>query len=97
MGCNPSVAVVIRQVANMVKIAHLVGCDDVVLMAVIRQVTNVVRMRMAYQLSKVEFWSKVIKFLRYLEKKMGCWVDETTSNGSVIPSRIEYRWKYVGN
>ena len=43
VGCNPSVAVVIRQVANMVKIAHLVGCDDVVLMAVIRQVTNVVR------------------------------------------------------
>ena len=74
VGCNPSVAVVIRQVANMVKIAHLVGCDDVVLMAVIRQVTNVVRMRMVYQLSKVEFWSKVIKFLRYLEKKMGCWV-----------------------
>ena len=82
VGCNPSVAVVIRQVANMVKIAHLVGCDYVVLVAVIRQVTNVVRM--AYQLSKVEFWSKVIKFLRYLEKKMGCWVDETTSNGSPL-------------
>ena len=43
----------------------------IVLVAVIRQVTNVVRM--AYQLSKVEFWSKVIKFLRYLEEKMGCW------------------------
>ena len=68
-GCNPRVVVEIRQVINMVKIAHLVPGEMEMngeMMMMIVMMVNI--MKTTHQVSNAEFWLKVSKFLRYLKE-----------------------------